>query len=125
MSICLTRRLSASATSPGTYPSISQICAWVRTPEESMQLNKIKSGAVIISASGMATAGRIKHHLKHNLWRPECSVVFVGYQAEGSLGRQIVDGEPIVRIHGEYVKVQAEIHQLEGFFSSCRSARTH
>ncbi|SDI82000.1 MBL fold metallo-hydrolase RNA specificity domain-containing protein [Proteiniclasticum ruminis] len=82
--------------------------------EDSMELNRTKKGCVIISASGMATAGRIRHHLKHNLWRAECSVIFVGYQAEGSLGRIIQDGAKTVNLFGEDIAVHAKIYSFSG-----------
>lgn len=82
---------------------------------DSMVLNKIKSHAIIIAGSGMCEGGRIRHHLKHNLWRPECAVIFVGFQARGTLGRRIVDGAPVVRIFGEDIAVKAGIYTLGGF----------
>lgn len=83
--------------------------------EDSMKLNKIRKEAIIIASSGMCEGGRIKHHLKHNLWRKECSIVFVGYQAKGTLGRQIVDGAKVVEVLGEDIVVRAGIHTLGGF----------
>lgn len=87
----------------------------ITTSDGSIALNKDNTPKVIISASGMCDAGRIQHHLKHHLWRPANSLIFVGYQAEGSLGRQIKDGFPTVQILGETVRVGARIHTLEGF----------
>jgi metallo-beta-lactamase family protein len=86
-----------------------------RTAEESMAINRMPHGAIVIAGSGMCTGGRIVHHLKHNLARPECDVVFTGYQAVGTTGRAIVDGREYVRIHGSPVKVAARIHTLGGF----------
>lgn len=87
---------------------------FTNSPEDSAKINKIQSGAIIISASGMCEAGRIKHHLKHNLWRKESSIVFVGYQAEGTLGRSILDGAKKVKLFGEEIAVNANIYALQG-----------
>ena len=88
---------------------------FTRTTEESQSLNTDSKPKIIISASGMCEAGRIRHHLKHNLWNPKNSIVFVGYQAEGTLGRALIDGAKEVKLFGETILVQAEIHNLEGF----------
>lgn len=82
--------------------------------EESMALNQIRSGAIIVSASGMCTAGRILHHLRHNLPRRECSVMIAGFQAEGTLGRRLVDGADRVRIFGRDIRVRAAVHTVGG-----------
>jgi len=84
------------------------------TPEESKAINFDKNPKVIISASGMCEAGRIRHHLKHNLWREECTVLFVGYQVPGTLGYKLLHGEKEVRIFGEDIQVRAEIANLPG-----------
>lgn len=83
--------------------------------DESMALNRVRSGALIISASGMCEAGRIKHHLRHNLGRRECAVLITGFQARYTLGRKLVDGAARVRIFNEEIPVRAPIHTLGGF----------
>ena len=82
------------------------------TPDDSMAINFDKSPKVIISASGMCEAGRIRHHLKHNLWRRECTVIFAGYQAVGTIGRALVDGAKEVKLFGESIDVEAHIEVL-------------
>jgi metallo-beta-lactamase family protein len=86
-----------------------------RTVEESMAINRVADRAIVIAGSGMCTGGRIVHHLKHNLPRRHCDVVFTGFQAAGTLGRAIVDGRDEVHIHGAPVKVEARVHTLGGF----------
>ena len=88
---------------------------FTRTPEASMAINRVRGGAVIMAGSGMCTGGRIRHHLKHNLWRADCSVVFVGFAAPGTLARRIIDGAHTVNLFGEPVRVNARIHTINGF----------
>lgn len=85
------------------------------TSDDSRGLNELRGPMMIVAGSGMCEGGRIVHHLKHNLWNPDTAVMFVGYQAEGSLGRRLVDGAKEVRIHGERIVVKASIHTLGGF----------
>lgn len=85
------------------------------TAEQSMQLNNAREPMVVVAASGMCEAGRVVHHLKHNLWRPTSTILFVGFQAQGTLGRRLVDGANRVRIFGEDVAVKARVEVLHGF----------
>jgi metallo-beta-lactamase family protein len=88
---------------------------FTRSADESKYLNQDTKPKVIISASGMCEAGRIRHHLKHNLWDGKNSVIFVGYQAQGTLGRRILEGAKEVTLFGDQIRVNAEIYNLEGF----------
>lgn len=88
---------------------------FARESAESMAINRMEGGAVILAGSGMCNGGRVRHHLKHNLWRERCSVVFVGYAAQGTLARRIVDGARTVRIFNEEIRVRAQIWTINGF----------
>jgi len=85
-----------------------------RTANQSMQLNRVRSGAIIIAGSGMCTGGRIKHHLKHNAWRHNCHIIIAGFQARGTPGRMLVDGARYIRLWGETIRVKAKVHTVGG-----------
>ena len=85
-----------------------------RTAAQSMAINRVRTGAIIIAGSGMCTGGRIRHHFKHNLWREQCHVIFAGFQASGTLGRQLVDGAKTVKLWDENIRVAAQIHTIGG-----------
>ncbi len=106
-----TKNYILNGDNPLDFPNLN----FTRTSNESKALNEDNHPKIIISASGMCDAGRIRHHLKHNLWNPKSSIVFVGYQANGTLGRRIVDGVKEVSVLGEKILVQAKIYNLEGF----------
>ena len=105
-----TRALLAAGVDPITFPGLRVSV----TSDESRLINTDTIPKVIISASGMCDAGRIRHHLKHNLWRKECTILFVGYQAVGTLGRALIDGIDGVKLFGEEIEVKAEIAQIGG-----------
>jgi metallo-beta-lactamase family protein len=86
-----------------------------RTSLQSMAINRVRSGAIVIAGSGMCTGGRIKHHLKHNLWRDNCHLIIVGFQAAGTLGRRLVDGAEHIQLWGETIRVAARVHTVGGF----------
>jgi metallo-beta-lactamase family protein len=85
-----------------------------RTALQSMGINQISDGAIIIAGSGMCSGGRIKHHIKHNIWRNDCQLIIVGFQARGTLGRALVDGADSIRLWGETIRVAAKIHTIGG-----------
>lgn len=106
-----TQEIMRQGDNPLEFPGLK----FTRTAEESKELNEKNESSIIISASGMCEVGRIKHHLKHNLWNPNSTILFVGYQAPGTLGRKIVDGAKTVKIFGEEIAVNARIEYIEGY----------
>ncbi len=105
----------AAELASGVDPFEPETLKYVATAEDSKKINEVQGQAIIVAGSGMMTGGRILHHLKHNLWREETSLVIVGYQSEGTLGRLLVDGKKRVKIHGEEISVKAKIHTIGGF----------
>ena len=101
----------AKGDNPLEFPGLK----FTKTADESKALNEMTDPMIILSASGMCEVGRIKHHLKHNLWNPNSTILFVGYQAPGTLGRKIVDGEKRVKIFGEEINVNARVEYIEGY----------
>lgn len=99
----------------GNWEEWLPILKYTETPEESMQINSISGGAIIIAGSGMCTGGRIRHHLKNNLWRNKAHVIIVGFQAEGTPGRALVDGTKKLKIFRNEIAVNATVHTLGGF----------
>ncbi|QSX08899.1 MBL fold metallo-hydrolase [Alkalibacter rhizosphaerae] len=108
---------ATSKIAKGDDPLLFENLHFTLTSDESKAINEDQKSKIIISASGMCEAGRIKHHLKHNLWRKESSVVFVGYQAPGTLGHRIKSGNEKVRVFGEEIAVKSGIYSVEGFSS--------
>ena len=106
-----TKELIQRGDNPLEFPGLK----FTQTVEESKELNESDESCIIISASGMCEVGRIKHHLKHNIWNPKNTILFVGYQALGTLGRKIVDGAKTVKIFGEEVSVNARVEYIEGY----------
>ncbi len=106
-----TQEIMRRGDNPLEFPGLQ----FTRTAEESKELNEKNESSIIISASGMCEVGRIKHHLKHNLWNPNSTILFVGYQAPGTLGRKIVDGAKTVKLFGEEIAVNARIEYIEGY----------
>ena len=106
-----TQEIIKGGDNPLEFPGLK----FTKTAEESKELNEKNESSIIISASGMCEVGRIKHHLKHHLWDPNSTILFVGYQAPGTLGRRLVDGEKMVKIFGEEIAVNARIEYIEGY----------
>ncbi len=98
----------------GSHPDVSDNLYYSRTSSDSMRINQIRSGALIIAGSGMCTGGRIRHHLKHNVWRDDCHIIIVGYQERGTLGRALVDGAKEISLWGEKIRVAATVHTISG-----------
>ena len=106
-----TLKVSGDGNDPFNFPGLR----FTRETAESMAINRVTGGAVIMAGSGMCTGGRVRHHLKHHIWRKESSVIFVGYAAQGTLARRIIDGAKRVSIYGEEMPVRASIYTIGGF----------
>lgn len=111
-------RMLKSGQDPFQLPNLR----FTRESHESMALNRIRSGAILMAGSGMCTGGRVRHHLRHNLAHSDCSVIFVGFAAQGTLARIIIDGARSVRLWGKEIPVKAKIHTINGF--SAHAGRT-
>lgn len=105
------RELFARRRDPFELPHLQ----FTRSAEQSMALNRLSGGAVIMAGAGMCTGGRVRHHLRHNVWRREASVIFVGYAARGTLARRIIDGATQIHLFGDDLPVNARIHTINGF----------